>query len=58
MKTQTQAIPPPPYLLKSQSTSEPCARCGEQIRPGWLYVVGPPVEHVSCPLRGRTWLLS
>jgi hypothetical protein len=26
-----------------------CVRCREDVLPGQLYLVGPPVVHVACP---------
>jgi hypothetical protein len=36
-------------LVRVRRETEPCSRCGAQIEGGWLYVVGPPPRHVSCP---------
>lgn len=36
-------------LLRVAFTEQPCSRCGKEIEPGWLYVVGPPVRHLACP---------
>ena len=32
-----------------RAEKQPCARCGQPIAGGWLYLVGPPVKHVACP---------
>lgn len=54
-EAQTADRPPSVQILEARHTDEPCWICGEQIGPGWLYVVGPPVRHVACSTRRIAW---